>query len=49
MSTERFHRLEHLFAEASAQPSDARADFLARTCGGDVALREEVLSLITAS
>jgi hypothetical protein len=49
MSTERFHRLEGIFAEALAQPSDNRAGFLARTCGDDVSLRDEVLSLVTAS
>src|SRR5262249_52359508 len=42
-------RLESLFAEASVQPHEARADFLARTCGGDDALRDDVLSLLTAS
>jgi eukaryotic-like serine/threonine-protein kinase len=49
MSTERFHRLEGLFADALAQPSDSRAGFLARTCGDDVSLQDEVLSLVTAS
>ena len=49
MSTERFHRLESLFAEASVQPAAARAGFLARTCGGDDALRDDVLSLLTAA
>ena len=49
MSTERFHRLEGLFADALAQPSDKRAGFLARTCGDDVSLQDEVLSLVTAS
>ncbi|HEY7190065.1 MAG TPA: serine/threonine-protein kinase, partial [Vicinamibacterales bacterium] len=49
MSTERFHRLEGLFADALAQPADRRAGFLARTCGDDVSLQDEVLSLVTAS
>jgi eukaryotic-like serine/threonine-protein kinase len=49
MSTERFHRLESLFAEALVQPADSRASFLARTCGGDDALRNDVLSLLTAA
>jgi serine/threonine protein kinase len=49
MSTERFHRLEGLFADALAQPSDTRGDFLARTCAGDIALQDEVLSLVTAA
>jgi eukaryotic-like serine/threonine-protein kinase len=49
MSTERFHRLEGLFADALAQPSDMRGDSLARTCAGDVALQDEVLSLVTAA
>ena len=49
MSTEHFHRLEGLFAEVLAQPADTRADFLARTCGSDISLQDEVLSLVTAS
>ena len=49
MSTERFHRLEGLFADVLSQPADARADFLARTCGSDISMQDEVLSLVTAS
>ena len=35
MPTDRWHRLEQLFAEAVAQPAGVRADFLARACGAD--------------
>jgi eukaryotic-like serine/threonine-protein kinase len=49
MSTERFHRLEGLFAETLSQTPEARGAFLARACGGDAALGDEVLSLVTAA
>src|SRR5512142_1060335 len=48
MSTDRWQRIERLFIEAMDQPADERADFLARTCGSDVELRDEVASLLTA-
>jgi len=49
MPTDRWHRVEQLFLEAVEQPAPARADFLARTCGLDAALRDEIESLLTAA
>src|SRR6185369_10390711 len=49
MPTDRWHRVEHLFLEAVEQPAGARADFLARTCGPDAALRGEIESLLAAA
>jgi serine/threonine protein kinase/dienelactone hydrolase len=46
MPTDRWHRLEQLFTEAVEQPARARADFLARACGPDVGLRDEIASLL---
>ena len=48
MPTDRWHRLEQLFTEAVAQPASMRADFLARTCGPDAGMRDEIASLLTA-
>ena len=48
MPTDRWHRLDELFTEAVAQPAGLRADFLARTCGPDAGLRDEIASLLTA-
>jgi eukaryotic-like serine/threonine-protein kinase len=48
MPTDRWHRLEQLFTEAVEQPAGLRADFLARTCGPDARLRDEIASLLTA-
>jgi eukaryotic-like serine/threonine-protein kinase len=48
MPTDRWHRLEQLFTEAAAQPPSIRGDFLARRCGVDVDLRDEVGSLLSA-
>ena len=48
MPTDRWQRLDQLFAEAVAQPAGMRADFLARTCGPDAGLRDEIASLLTA-
>jgi len=49
MPTDRWHRLEQLFTEAVAQPASMRADFLARWCGPDAGMREEIASLLTAA
>ena len=49
MPTDRWHRLEELFTEAVAQPAGMRADFLARMCGPDAGLRDEIASLLTAA
>jgi eukaryotic-like serine/threonine-protein kinase len=48
MATDRWHRLEQLFTEAAEQPASMRADFLARTCGSDAGLRDEIAALLTA-
>ncbi len=48
MPTDRWHRLEQIFTEAGEQPAATRADFLARTCGPDADLRDEIASLLGA-
>ncbi len=48
MPTERWHQVEQLFADAMAQPAEARADFLAQRCGPDQKMRDEVSSLLAA-
>jgi len=48
MPTDRWQRLDELFTEAVAQPAGLRADFLARTCGADTGMRDEIASLLTA-
>jgi hypothetical protein len=48
MPTDRWHRLEGLFAAAIEQPVHLRAGFLARECGSDVGLRDELSSMLTA-
>ncbi len=49
MTPERWERVKALFAEASAHHPDARAEFVARACDGDTALRDEVSSLLRAA
>ncbi len=49
MPTDRWQRLEEIFREAVEQPDVLRADFLARECGPDAGLRDEIASLITAA
>jgi serine/threonine protein kinase/dienelactone hydrolase len=49
MSTERFRRLEQVFAEVWDQPADARRDVLDRACGADDAVRDDVVSLLKAA
>jgi predicted ATPase len=44
-----WERIQQLFAETLERPAEERRDFLERACGGDVALRDEVLSLLDAS
>lgn len=44
-----WERIQQLFAETLERPADERLLFLERACGGDVALRDEVLSLLGAS
>jgi eukaryotic-like serine/threonine-protein kinase len=48
MPTDRWHRVEQLFLEAVEQPAGERAGFLARTCGPDAGMRDEIASLLTA-
>jgi eukaryotic-like serine/threonine-protein kinase len=48
MPTERWQRLEEIFTEAVDHPAHSHADFLARKCGDDVSMREEIASLLTA-
>jgi eukaryotic-like serine/threonine-protein kinase len=49
MPTDRWSRIEQLFLEAAELPASQRADLLARGCGEDTGLREEVGSLLTAA
>lgn len=49
MTPERWQRLQALFDEALALEGEARAEFVVKACGTDVALREQLLSLIMAS
>ncbi len=48
MSDTSWERLEQLFAEAVALPTAERETFVAKTCGGDSGLRQELLSLLAA-
>jgi serine/threonine-protein kinase len=48
MQSERWARLEQLFGEAIELPPAARASFLERSCGADIALRNEIEELILA-
>ncbi|MEO6525331.1 MAG: serine/threonine-protein kinase [Gemmatimonadaceae bacterium] len=49
MTPDEWERAKALFAEASTRPSDQRDDFVYRACASDVALRDEVLSLLRAA
>ncbi|MFL6209565.1 MAG: protein kinase domain-containing protein [Pyrinomonadaceae bacterium] len=46
MTPEHWQQIEELFHAALARKPDERADFLARACAGDEALRSEVESLL---
>jgi serine/threonine protein kinase len=48
MSTERWQRLEQIFAEGHALSTDARAQLVARACEHDDTLKCEALSLLAA-
>jgi eukaryotic-like serine/threonine-protein kinase len=48
MSTERWQRLEGIFAEARQLSVEAQTEFVARACGADETLRREALSLLAA-
>src|ERR1700678_682710 len=43
---DRWERVEKLFQEATELPPGAREKFIEERCGGDVKLRDEVLSLV---
>jgi tRNA A-37 threonylcarbamoyl transferase component Bud32 len=49
VTPERWERAKALFAEASTRAADERDDFVYRACAHDVALRDEVLSLLRAA
>ncbi len=49
LDPDRWARVEALFEEAMARPAAQRAAFLARTCGDDLDLLEEVKSLVVAA
>jgi tRNA A-37 threonylcarbamoyl transferase component Bud32/dienelactone hydrolase len=49
MPSERWHRLERIFAEALEHPGSARPDFLERACGPDESMRDEVRLLLAAA
>ncbi len=48
MPTERWLRLDEIFAEAMTQPSSLRSEFLARRCGDDPIMRTELAALVAA-
>ncbi len=48
MRENRFEALDRIFSEARQLPAEARAEFVARSCASDDALRAEVLSLLEA-
>jgi eukaryotic-like serine/threonine-protein kinase len=49
MPTDRWQHVEQLFMEAAEQPAGQRADFLARACGSDAGMGDEIASLLTAA
>ena len=48
MTTERWRRLDQVFADAQQHPPEARVAFVASTCQADDALRADALSLLDA-
>jgi serine/threonine protein kinase/Tol biopolymer transport system component len=48
MDSERWQRLDQIFAEARERPQETRATFIANACGEDEALRADALSLLEA-
>src|SRR6187401_162570 len=48
MPSDRWLRLDELFAEAMAQPSNLRSEFLAQRCGDDSIMRAELAALVAA-
>src|SRR5688572_22263245 len=49
MTPERWDRITEILGEALDRPAGERPAFVARMCGEDVALRQEVESLLAAS
>lgn len=49
MPTDRWRQTETIFTEALEQPSGRRGPFVARRCGADDSLRDEVTSLLWAA
>ena len=49
MSTERWQRVTQIFSDVLEEPADTRTAFLTRACGPDAAMREELVSLVTAA
>jgi eukaryotic-like serine/threonine-protein kinase len=49
MTNERWPQLDQLFLDALECPPEGRAEFVARACGADEALRSETLSLLAAA
>ena len=48
MLADRWHRLDQIFTDAVEQPAAMRADFLARACGTDLLMRDEIAALLAA-
>jgi serine/threonine protein kinase len=46
LSSERWERIQTLFEQALERPDEVRGAFIASACGGDIALRDEVASLL---
>ncbi len=46
MADDRWTRIERLVQSALARPQEERKGFISEACGGDLALRDEVLSLL---
>ena len=49
MTPERSRQVEDIFQTARDLPAESRASYLAEVCGGDLTLRQEVISLLTSS
>ena len=49
MPTDRWTRVDEVFTAAADLPAAMREDFVARACGDDAGMRDEIQSLLTAS
>ena len=49
MDTERWHRVEALFAQALELPEAERASFIASACGDDVEIQGELTALLASA